>query len=117
MLAGEVSAHPPASHVGMWWILSASGAFGVGGAFMKSSEGFARVVPGLVALVCFVVGAALLTMAVRAEGLSSAYTIGLGLEAVISVGMGRWLYDEQLHRPQVFGVALIVGGVFAVRAG
>lgn len=101
----------------MWWILTASGAFGVGGAFMKSSVGFERLGPSIGALICFMIGAALLTMAVRAEGLSSAYTIGLGVEAVISVGIGRWLYDEQLHRPQLVGVALILGGVAAVRAG
>jgi multidrug transporter EmrE-like cation transporter len=101
----------------MAWILTASAAFGVGGAFMKTSEGFARLVPGLVALACFLVGAVLLTMAVRAEGLSTAYTIGLGVEAVVSVGLGRYLYGEHLHAPQAVGVGLIVVGVLAIRAG
>jgi small multidrug resistance pump len=101
----------------MFWILTASGAFGVGGAFMKSSSGFERMLPGIVALLCFLVGAALLTMAVRAEGLSTAYTIGLGIEAVLSVFMGRWLYQESLAAPQMLGVAMILGGVAAVRVG
>jgi len=101
----------------MAWILTASAAFGVGGAFMKTSDGFARLVPGLAALVCFLLGAALLTMAVRAEGLSTAYTVGLGIEAVVSVGLGRYLYGEHLDVAQALGVGLIALGVLAVRVG
>lgn len=99
------------------WIVLSSLAFGIGGAFMKAADGFARVVPSVMALICFAVGAVLLTMAMRAETLTGAYTVGLGVEAVVSVGLGRWLYGEQLHRPQVIGVLLILGGVAAVRAG
>ena len=101
----------------MLWILTASGAFGIGGAFMKTSSGFERMLPSVVALVCFLIGAALLTMAVRAEGLSAAYTIGLGIEAVLSVLIGRWLYHETLAVPQMLGVVMILGGVAAVRVG
>jgi len=101
----------------MLWILTASGAFGLGGAFMKSSSGFERTLPSIAALLCFLIGAVLLTMAVRAEGLSTAYTIGLGIEAVISVFIGRWLYHETLAVPQMLGVVMILGGVAAVRVG
>lgn len=101
----------------MGWVLAASIAFGVGGVFMQSADGFSRPVPsGLVAL-AFLTGAVLLTLAVRAEGLTTAYTIGLGIEAVISVVLGRWVFGEHLTGSQLLGVVLILGGVASVRLG
>jgi multidrug transporter EmrE-like cation transporter len=99
------------------WVVAASVVFGLGGAFMKASDGFARAWPGVIAILCFVVGAALLTMAVRADGLSVAYTVGLGLEAIVSVALGRYLYGEHLAAAQGVGVGLILLGVLAVRLG
>lgn len=101
----------------MVWVLTASVVFGIGGAFMKTSDGFGRLAPGVAALGCFLAGAVLLTMAIRAEGLSSAYTLGLGMEAVITIGLGRFVFDETWQRPQLLGVGLILLGTGVVRAG
>lgn len=101
----------------MGWVLGASFGFAVGGALMKASEGFQRVWPSVAALACFLVGAVLLTMAVRVNGLTAAYTIGLGLEAVLAVGLGRFLYDEPLGVLRLAGVAMILAGIASVRFG
>ena len=42
---------------------------------------------------------------------------GLGLEAVVSIGLGRWLFGERLTWAQAIGVVLIVAGVTSVRLG
>jgi multidrug transporter EmrE-like cation transporter len=117
MLTGRYQQARSALRTVVVWVLSASLAFGIGGACMASSDGFGRAWPSLGALGCFLVGAALLTMAVRSQGLSTAYTVGLGLEAVLSVGLGRWLFGEQLHAPQFVGVGLILAGIATVRMG
>ncbi len=98
-------------------VIAASLAFGIGGAFMKSSDGFSRLVPSVCVIVLFVVGAVFLTRAVRSQGLSAAYVLGLGIEVLVSVGLGRYLYDEHLTPFQVVGALLIVAGVATVRFG
>ncbi|MBA3289810.1 MAG: QacE family quaternary ammonium compound efflux SMR transporter [Acidimicrobiia bacterium] len=98
-------------------VLGASIAFAVGGAFMKSADGFTRLWPSVAVVVLFIVGAVLLAQAVRVQGLSTAYAVGLGLEAVVSVALGRWLFGEQLSVSQLAGVGLILAGVAGVRFG
>jgi multidrug transporter EmrE-like cation transporter len=98
-------------------VILASLAFAIGGAFMKASDGFSRPWPSAGVAVLFLAGAVLLGFAVGAEGLSTAYTIGLGIEAVVSIGLGHWMFGERLTAPQVLGVVLILAGVVSVRIG
>ena len=90
---------------------------GITGALMKFSEGLHRVWPIAAIVVLFIVGALLLAIAVRREGLSVAYVVGLGCEAVIAVGLGRWLFDERLTPWQSVGLLFIAVGVAGVRFG
>lgn len=91
--------------------------FGFGGAFMKASDGFARAWPSIAAMACFLVGAVLLTMAIQSDGLSTAYCLGLGVEAIVSIALGRYVFGEHLAGMQCVGVVLILAGVLAVRVG
>lgn len=84
---------------------------------MKLSDGFTRPWPSAAVAVLFLAGAVLLGFAIGSEGLSTAYTIGLGIEAVVSIALGRWLFGERLTGPQIAGVILILVGVVSVRAG
>ena len=84
---------------------------------MKASDGFTRPGPSAAVLALFVGGAVLLTYAVKSQSLSSAYVVGLGLEAVVSIGLGLWLFGERLTWTQGIGVVLIVAGVTSVRLG
>ena len=84
---------------------------------MKSSDGFSRLAPSICVIVLFVVGAVLLTRAVQAQGLSAAYVLGLGIEVLVSIGLGRYLYDEHLTPSQIVGAMLILAGVATVRFG
>lgn len=54
------------------WVIAGSAAFGVGGVFMKSSDGFTRVWPSMALVVLFIAGAVMLALAVRSQGLSVA---------------------------------------------
>ena len=65
----------------------------------------------------FVIGAVCLTLAVRSMGLSAAYVLGLGIEVLVSVGLGRYLDDEQFTPSQIIGALLIAAGVATVRYG
>jgi len=101
--------------VGM--VIAASVAFGLGGAFMKASDGFSRPWPSAAVIILFIVGAIVLAHAVRENGLSVAYTVGLGVEAVVSVVLGRYVFGERLSTGQLIGLMLILAGVASVRLG
>ena len=99
------------------YVVAASIAFAVGGALMKLAAGAATVLPTLGVAVLFVAGGLLLGEAVRVQGLSVAYIAGLGIEAVMSVGIGRYVFNERLSGPQAVGLLLIAAGIASVRFG
>lgn len=101
----------------MGMVVVASVAFGVGGAFMKTSDGFSRFWPSAAVVSLFVCGSILLARAVQQQGLSVAYVVGLGIEAVVSITIGRYVFGEHLSPYQTFGVVLILAGVAGVRYG
>jgi len=96
-------------------VIAASCAFSVGGALMKASDGFNRFAPSVLVGALFVVGSALMARAVTDDQLSTAFVMGLGVEAVVSVGLGAALLGERMHLSQWSGVALIVIGVGIIR--
>ena len=98
-------------------IIIGSVAFSIGGAFMRLSEGFTRLWPSVIVATCFVVGAAFLAKAVNRGGLSTTYVIGLGLEALISVGIGLALLGERLTGAQTAGIAIILVGLATLKNG
>ncbi len=89
--------------------------FSAGGAFMVASDGFTRPAPSAVVLACFVVGAILLTKAVSRGGLGTTYVVGLGLEAVVSVGVATLVLSERFTVAHVVGVFFILTGLVVVR--
>jgi len=98
-------------------IIIGSVAFSIGGAFMRLSEGFTRLWPSVIVATCFVVGAGFLAKAVNRGGLSTTYVIGLGLEALISVGIGLALLGERLTASQTAGIAIILVGLATLKHG
>jgi multidrug transporter EmrE-like cation transporter len=104
-------------HDTVGFVVAASIAFGLGGVLMKLAAGLHSLWPTIGVAVLFVVGGLLLGHAVRSEGLSVAYIAGLGIEAIVSVGLGRYLFDERLTTPQAIGLVLIAAGVVSVRFG
>jgi multidrug transporter EmrE-like cation transporter len=99
------------------FVVAASVAFGIGGALMKLSITTHSSWPTVGVAVLFVAGGLLLGHAVRAEGLSVAYVAGLGIEAVLSVGIARYVFDERLTGPQAIGLLLIAAGIASIRFG
>jgi small multidrug resistance pump len=98
-------------------IIIGSLAFSIGGAFMRLSDGFTKFWPSAAIAVCFVVGAAFLARAVNRGGLSTTFVIGLGIEAVISVGIGLALLGERLTGAQTAGIAIILIGLATLKHG
>lgn len=96
-------------------LLLASFAFSVGGVFMKPSAGFTRMLPSVVVVCAFAVGAIFLTRAVSAGNLSTTYVIGLGLETVVATAVGLLVLKERISAVQAIGLVLVVGGIVLLR--
>ena len=50
-------------------------------------------------------------------GLSTTYVVGLGIEALISVGIGLALFGERLTASQSAGVVIILLGLATLKHG
>jgi multidrug transporter EmrE-like cation transporter len=98
-------------------IIIGSLAFSVGGAFMGISDGFTKFWPSVIIVACFVTGAGFLAKAVNRGGLSTTYVVGLGIEALISVGIGLALFGERLTASQSAGVVIILLGLATLKHG
>jgi multidrug transporter EmrE-like cation transporter len=96
-------------------VVLASCLFATGGALMKISDGFSRPWPSLGVAALFLVGAVVMSRAIRADGLTTAWLLGLGVEAVLSIGVGMLLFSERLSNFQAAGVALVIGGTALVK--
>jgi small multidrug resistance pump len=95
-------------------LLIASGAFAIGGALMKPSDGFTRVLPSVGVVLCFFAGAVFLTLAVQTGTLSGTYVAGLGLEALVSIGVGVLVLGERMTVVQLTGMVLMLAGLVLV---
>jgi multidrug transporter EmrE-like cation transporter len=91
-------------------VIVASCLFASGGALMKVSDGFTRVWPSAGVLIVFGLGAYLFARALRTEGLSTVWIVGLGIEAAVSTVLGLWFFSEQFSSFQIAGIVLILGG-------
>lgn len=82
---------------------------------MKYSEGFTRLWPSVVTLGTMIVSFALLSMAMKALPLGTAYAVWTGIGAVGSVVLGIFLFGESSEPLRLFFAFLIVAGIAGLR--
>jgi multidrug transporter EmrE-like cation transporter len=93
----------------------AAGAYTIGGVFMRRAEGFAHALPAAMVFVCFCMGAALQTLAMKRSEVSINYILVLGIEAALAVLLGVAWLGEALSPRKLAGLALILAGVMSLR--
>jgi len=86
-----------------------------GGVLMKHSAGLTRWLPALALVVVFGCGALIQAWAMKQESLGSSYVVVLGLEALLAVIAGYFLFAEQVNARMLSGVALVVAGILLLR--
>ena len=97
-------------------VLAAAVSFTVGGIYMKLSQGLSHLTPSLLVYVFFCTGASLQTLAMRKSELGVTYIFVLGLEAVLALLFGVFLFKESYSLLKLLGVGLIVTGIIFLRA-
>jgi|SRR6187401_3424261 multidrug transporter EmrE-like cation transporter len=86
-----------------------------GGVFMKHSAGLTRWLPTVALVVVFGAGALMQAWAMKREPLGSSYVIVLGLETLLAVLAGYFLFAEQMTIKMISGVVLVILGMVLLR--
>lgn len=79
--------------------------------FMKESHGFTRLGPAVLTIVAMAASFGLLSLAMKALPLGTAYTVWTGIGAVGSLIVGMLLLGESVTSMRVAAAALIVAGL------
>jgi multidrug transporter EmrE-like cation transporter len=97
-------------------IFLAAAAFALGGIAMKYAEGLSKLLPSLAAMLLFVLGAGIQTIAMKQQQMSVTYIAVLGLEALLAFGFGVVFFKEGYALSKLAGAALVVLGVAFLRS-
>ena len=104
------------SSVAAWALLLAAGLVEVGMAFaLKSSEGWTRPLPSLLAVLAALGSIYLLASALRGLPLGVAYAVWTGIGAVGVTLAGAVFFAEQLSLPRLLCMGLIFGGIVGLK--
>src|SRR5690242_20383950 len=95
----------------MFGFMLSSAAYTVAAVAMKYSNGFKVFSPALAGFILFNVGAFIQTWLLAKEQLSRGYIYILGLEAILSTGLGLFIFDEPLSALKTFGIGLVISGI------
>lgn len=81
---------------------------------LKASDGFSKLWPSLVTVVCYAVAFYLLSLAMRYMQMGVIYAIWSGVGIVLISLAGMILFGQKPDVPAVIGLALIVAGVLVI---
>jgi quaternary ammonium compound-resistance protein SugE len=99
-----------------WFYLLLAGLAEIGWAIgLKYTEGFTRPVPTLLTVAGMSVSFYLLSLAMRAIPLGTAYAVWTGIGAVGTVILGMALFGESRDPARLGCIALIVAGVLGLK--
>jgi len=99
-----------------WIYLVVAGALEVAWAFaMKQSAGFSRLTPTVITLVTMVASFWLLSLAMKALPLGTAYLIWTGIGAVGAFVLGIVFLGEPLNAMRVVAATLVVAGMILMK--
>jgi len=82
---------------------------------LKYSEGFTRLVPSVLTLVCAVASFWLLSLAMKDLPVGTAYAVWVGIGAVGTALLAVALFGEPVNIARVLGVGLILGGIITLK--
>lgn len=95
-----------------WLLLAGAIALEVTGTIsMKLSDGFTKLVPSVVLVVCYLGSFALLTLALKKIDVGVAYAIWAGTGTALIALVGVWYFQEPLTVLKGLSIFLIIAGV------
>lgn len=81
---------------------------------LKASDGFTRLLPGVVTVICYAIAFWCLTIPMKTMPTGVIYAIWSGA-GIVLIGLVSWIvYGQKLDMPAITGMALIIGGVLVI---
>lgn len=82
-----------------------------GSTFLAKSDGFSKIIPTLITLLCFSFAFYLLSQVVKTIPLGIAYAIWSGVGIILTAIIGVTVLKNPLDLPAIIGIAFIITGV------
>lgn len=86
----------------------------IGTSFLKSSEGFTRLVPSVVVIVTYGVAFYFLALTLKTLPVGIAYAVWAGAGVALIAIAGYAFFGQALDPPAIIGILLIVAGVTVI---
>ncbi len=83
---------------------------------MKLSAGFSVPLPSLLVYIFFAIGTTFQIFVTANEDLGSSYIFIVGLECVLTLGLGMSVFRESYSINEFFGLALVIAGISILRS-
>jgi quaternary ammonium compound-resistance protein SugE len=105
------------ANVGISWIyLIVAGLMETGWAVgLKYTEGFSKLFPSVVTVVCMIGSFYFLSKSLTELPLGTAYAFWTGIGIIGTVVMGIVLFGESKDMPRILSILLILGGIIGLR--
>lgn len=99
-----------------WAILFVAGLMEIGWAIgLKYTEGFTRLVPSILTLVCMTASILLLGLALKTLPLGTAYAVWTGIGTVGTALLGIMLFGDPATAVRLACIGLIVAGIVGLK--
>lgn len=82
--------------------------------FLKTTEGFTKLGPSLLVIICYVICFYCFSKALFSVNLSFAYALWSGLGIVVSTLVSIFIYKEAISAAGILGIILILVGVIII---
>jgi quaternary ammonium compound-resistance protein SugE len=104
------------SGVSPWVLVAVAGLLEVAWAVgLKYSQGFTRLVPSVLTVAGALASFWLLSRAMQALPVGTAYAVWVGIGAVGTAVFGIVLFSEPVNLVRLLGIALVLAGIAALR--
>ncbi|MDF2388781.1 quaternary ammonium compound efflux SMR transporter SugE, partial [Nostoc ellipsosporum NOK] len=82
---------------------------------LKYTQGFTKLVPSIITIVCVILSFALLSISLRTLPVGTAYAVWTGIGAIGTAVLGIVLFREPATLGRMICISLIVAGVVGLR--
>jgi small multidrug resistance pump len=86
----------------------------VGSSFIKTCEGFTKIIPSLVVITAYIVAFYFLSLCLKTIPLSIAYSIWAGVGIVLTVLISVFIFKQNIDLPAIIGIFFILIGVLII---
>lgn len=86
----------------------------VGTLFLKSSDGFSKVIPSVIVVLSYVLAFYLLSISLKSISVGIAYAVWAGAGVALIALAGFIFFGQKLDMAAIFGMILIVSGVVVI---